>query len=170
MIMRFLPAIFIALILGFIGFASLEKDKKSNNPFVSKLIGQSIPQDPENIVSPLVFEKEKVTLVNFFASWCVPCRVEHVNLTRLKESRDIQLVGIAFKDSQENIQKFLKELGDPYDVILQDPESSVALTWGIHGAPETFIVDKDNIIRHNHAGPIMEDDLPLIVQKIEKYK
>lgn len=168
--MRFLPAIFIALILGFLGLASLEKNKESSNPFVSRFIDKNAPQDPQGILPLSAFDPEKVTLVNFFASWCTPCHVEHPQLMRLKESRDIQIIGIAFKDSQENVDAFLDDLGDPYDIIFQDPESVLGLTWGIHGAPETFLIDRKNIVRFNHAGPIMPDNLPLLVQKIERYK
>lgn len=168
MILRFLPAILVALLLGFLGLTSIEDSKKESDPFKSKLIGQTAPIDDNNTLTLQVFDQDKVTLVNFFASWCLPCRVEHPQLTNIKNARNIQLIGIAFKDKTEDVQAFLEELGDPYDVVIQDPDGLIALAWGIHGAPETFILDKENKIRYNHAGPIRADDLVTFVPQILK--
>ena len=170
MMVRFIPVIFIAVVFGLLGLVTLDKKGDQDNPFVSKLIGEEIPQDPESILAEKLFDTDKVTIVNFFASWCVPCRVEHPQLMGLQKNKDIQIIGVAFKDKQENIDAFLNELGDPFDIVLQDKDGTVAVTWGIHGAPESFVIDKNNIIRYNHAGPIMDRDLISFVTQIERYK
>lgn len=94
-------------------------------------------------------------LVNFFASWCVPCRAEHALLMRLTAEK-IPVVGIAYKDRAEAISAFLKQFGDPFHLVVTDADGRAAIDWGITGVPETFLIDADGRIRFHQAGPLTE--------------
>jgi cytochrome c biogenesis protein CcmG/thiol:disulfide interchange protein DsbE len=96
----------------------------------------------------------EVSVVNVFASWCIPCRDEHPLLVALKEETGVRLLGINQKDSPENARSFLAELGNPYDAIGADSNGRVSIDWGVYGVPETFVVDARGIIRFKHIGPI----------------
>ena len=97
----------------------------------------------------------KVTVVNFWASWCAPCRVEHPNLTLLA-AEGVPIYGINYKDNPDNALAFLDELGDPYIAASADPEADNALEWGVYGVPETFLVDGDGTIIMRVAGPVTQ--------------
>lgn len=97
-----------------------------------------------------------VTLVNFWASWCGPCRVEHPFLTELAE-QGVTVVGVNYKDNPEQAQAFLDDLGDPYAAIGVDASGRTGLDWGIYGVPETFVVDGDGRILMRHPGPLTPD-------------
>jgi cytochrome c biogenesis protein CcmG/thiol:disulfide interchange protein DsbE len=95
----------------------------------------------------------KVQLVNVFASWCGPCRVEHPFLMRM--ARDGVIVqGLNYKDNPEDAARFLNELGDPYERIGADRNGRAGIEWGVYGVPETFVIDSEGNIRHKHVGPI----------------
>lgn len=96
----------------------------------------------------------QVTLVNVFASWCGPCRVEHPLLMELAKDRRIRVVAIDYKDRPENARRFLGRLGNPYAAIGVDPAGRAAIDWGVYGVPETFLVDRAGIVRLKHVGPL----------------
>lgn len=100
----------------------------------------------------------KPMLVNFFASWCAPCRVEHATLNGIAAS-GIPLVGIAYKDKLENAQRFLGDLGDPYQKIGLDLDGRTAIDFGVYGVPETYILDRDGRIRFRYAGSLSDEVL-----------
>ncbi|GAA0785682.1 DsbE family thiol:disulfide interchange protein [Roseibium denhamense] len=96
-----------------------------------------------------------ISVVNVFASWCVPCRQEHPLLEDLVERVDgIQLIGINYKDKPENARRFLGSLGNPYRLIGADDAGRAAIDWGVYGVPETFIVDREGVIRYKFIGPL----------------
>ena len=99
-----------------------------------------------------------VHVVNVWASWCGPCRLEHPLLMRLKADSRFQMVGINYKDVPENAVRFLGALGDPFDVNGADRQGTTAIDWGVYGVPETFIV-KDGIIVHKFVGPLSDEGL-----------
>ncbi len=101
----------------------------------------------------------EVALVNVFASWCAPCRVEHPVLTRLAETRDIPLYGINYKDAPADAAGWLADLGNPYRRIGVDRQGRTGIELGITGVPETFLVDAEGRIRYRHAGPVMPEDV-----------
>ncbi len=108
-----------------------------------------------------------VTLINFFASWCAPCRVEHPLLMRLAAEGSVALYGINYKDKPEKASRLLAELGDPYRRIGIDGEGRTAIDFGVYGVPETYVIDKDGRIRYRQVGPITQEDyetkiLPLL--------
>lgn len=96
----------------------------------------------------------KVTLVNIFASWCVPCRQEHPVLTALAKDPRVRVVGINYKDQPSNARTFLADLGNPYAAIGVDERGRTAIDWGVYGVPETFLVGPDGIIRQKVIGPL----------------
>ncbi|NOD95731.1 DsbE family thiol:disulfide interchange protein [Ruegeria sp. HKCCD6228] len=97
----------------------------------------------------------EVKLVNYWASWCAPCRAEHPNLEALA-AEGIPVYGINYKDQLDNAQAFLTELGDPYAAIGRDEKGRMALDWGLYGVPETYVVDGDGTIILRFAGPITQ--------------
>ena len=101
----------------------------------------------------------EVTVVNVFASWCIPCRDEHPVLEALKQQTGVRLFGMNQKDAAENAAAFLAELGNPYDAIGADSNGRVSIDWGVYGVPETFIVDAKGVIRFKHVGPLAMDDI-----------
>ncbi len=101
----------------------------------------------------------RVTLVNVFASWCVPCREEHPVLKTLANDPRIRLVGINYKDQPENARRFLGDLGNPYAAIGADQSGRAAIDWGVYGVPETFVVGPDGIIRYKFIGPLSPESL-----------
>jgi cytochrome c biogenesis protein CcmG/thiol:disulfide interchange protein DsbE len=100
-----------------------------------------------------------VTLVNIFASWCLPCRAEHPLLMELAKDPEIRLVGIAFRDKPEDTVAWLAELGNPYGRIGVDARGRAAIDWGSSGVPETFVIDRTGKIRYQHIGPIHPNQL-----------
>ncbi len=113
--------------------------------------------------------KGQVVLVNFFASWCVPCRAEHSAADAPRKQVGVPLYGIAYKDKPDDTQKFLKQLGDPYRAIGVDESGRTAIDFGVYGVPETYVIDKEGRIRLRHVGPLSQNDitkelLPLLQQ------
>jgi cytochrome c biogenesis protein CcmG/thiol:disulfide interchange protein DsbE len=102
--------------------------------------------------------KGQVALVNVFASWCVPCRVEHPVLMRLAEE-GVPIYGINYKDPPDQAQAWLADLGNPFQKIGADRNGRVGIEWGVYGVPETFVIDAEGRIRHKHVGPIQARDL-----------
>ena len=100
----------------------------------------------------------KVSLINVFASWCLPCRVEHPILMRLADE-GVPIFGINIRDKPEDARRFLDQLGNPYRRIGADNNGRVSIDWGVYGYPETFIVDRGGRIRYKKIGPIMPRDL-----------
>jgi len=98
--------------------------------------------------------KGEVTVVNVFASWCIPCRDEHPLLMALKEVSGVRLFGINQSDAPENARAFLAELGNPYDAVGADRDRRVSIDWGVYGVPETFVVDAKGVITFKHVGPL----------------
>jgi cytochrome c biogenesis protein CcmG/thiol:disulfide interchange protein DsbE len=98
--------------------------------------------------------KGRPVLINFFASWCVPCREEHPLLMRLAEQEHVPLYGIDYKDRPEAARSLLQEFGDPYQAIGMDREGRVGLDFGVYGVPETYVLDSSGHIRKRFVGPL----------------
>jgi cytochrome c biogenesis protein CcmG/thiol:disulfide interchange protein DsbE len=118
--------------------------------------------------------KGVVTVVNVFASWCVPCRAEHPVLMQLRNESGVRLYGINQKDAAENAVAFLTELGNPYDRVGADTDNRVSIDWGVYGVPETFVVDANGVITFKHVGPLspsaLENDLLPAIAKAKARK
>jgi len=101
----------------------------------------------------------KVVLINFFASWCVPCRAEHPLLMRLSGDLKVPIYGIDYKDKSEDGGDFLRVYGDPYSAVGADRDGRVGIDFGVYGVPETYVIDKAGRIRLRHVGPLTPDDV-----------
>lgn len=113
--------------------------------------------------------KGRVTVVNVWASWCVPCRQEHPFLDKLAEDGRFRLVGINYKDEPENALRFLGQLGNPFAAVGADKKGRTAIDWGVYGVPETFVVAADGTIAYKFIGPIGEQGLrERLLPEIEK--
>ena len=107
----------------------------------------------EEINSKNIFDKNKFYLFNIWASWCIPCRDEHSLLVNLSKNEKLEIIGLNYKDSMKNAEKFLDELGNPYKKILIDKDGTKAIEWGAFGVPETFLVFENKIIK-KFIGPL----------------
>lgn len=149
------PAVFAAL--GVVFYLGLGRDDQ----LPSSLIGQPVPGiqvQPLGALPPLTHEAlrdGKPKLVNFFASWCAPCRVEHPALTALR-AQGVPIYGINYKDDPAKAEAFLAELGNPYVAVGTDPKAKTGLDWGVYGVPETFLIDASGRITFRFAGPLTE--------------
>lgn len=112
--------------------------------------------------------KGKVSLVNIFASWCAPCRAEHPVLMSLAKNEGLDIVGINYKDRDENARRFLGALGNPYKRVGVDARGRSAIDWGFYGIPETLLVGPDGIVRHKIVGPISPVKFQALKIEIEK--
>ncbi len=119
---------------------------------VPKFETESLLKD-EKFISSKKFGNE-IILVNFFATWCKPCRDEHTYIKHLSNKKEIKVIGINYKDNPKKAIRWLKELGNPYTDVLVDKSGRIAIDWGVYGIPETFIVNSEGIIKYRHAGPI----------------
>jgi cytochrome c biogenesis protein CcmG, thiol:disulfide interchange protein DsbE len=111
----------------------------------------------------------RVTLVNVWSSWCVPCRQEHPLLFELSRDNRFTLVGLNYKDRPENARRFLGELGNPFRAIGVDAAGHTAIDWGVYGVPETYLVGKDGKILFKHVGPLTPESIAgEVMPQIEK--
>ena len=101
----------------------------------------------------------QVSLVNVFASWCVPCRAEHAIWAEVTTKENLPIYGIDWKDKQAEAQAWLAELGNPYARIGFDPDNKAGVEWGVYGVPETYVIDRKGRIRFKQVGPVFEETL-----------
>ncbi len=113
-------------------------------------------------------KKNKFTLINFWASWCAPCRKEHEHLISLNDNKNLKILGVNFKDKKSKANQFIKELGNPYYLIVSDTDGKKSLSFGIYGIPETILVNKDLIIIKKYIGPINAQDVKTIQKMIRE--
>ena len=153
-------AIFIALALVF--WTQLRSGRDISE-IPSALIGEKAPWrdlDPlSGAQTPALTTQTgqgKLTLVNFWASWCVPCRQEHPVILALSKDERLTVVGVNYKDGRENALRFLGELGNPYAAIGLDPDGKMAIDWGVYGIPESYLVGPDGTILYKKVGPFDE--------------
>lgn len=110
-----------------------------------------------------------VTVLNVWASWCVPCRAEAPALAQLSTLRDVQLYGLVYKDAPSKARAFLDEIGDPYRRIDLDGDGRAGIDWGVTGVPETFVIDGKGVVRLRYAGPLVGSALTdIVLPAIEK--
>ena len=156
------PAAIFAVLAGLF-FIGLKSDDPSIVP--SALVGKPVPQFElpplEGLDLPGLKSADlqggKVSLVNIWASWCGPCRLEHPVLMELAKRNDIFVAGINYKDEPANARRFLSSLGVPYKAVGVDEKGRASIDWGVYGVPETFVVDGKGIIRFKWVGPISEE-------------
>ena len=142
----------------------------------SEMIGKPVPAFalPAAVPgSPTLSSKDLADgtpkIVNFFASWCVPCIGEAPVLTELRQ-QGVHIVGIAVRDRPQDLAQFFAQNGNPFERIGSDRQSAVQLAFGSSGVPETFVVDGHGVIRMQHIGPIEPDDVPSLIEAVSQAK
>ena len=157
-----------------ISFVFIQGLKKDPTIIPSNLISRKFPEfqlkplKNYDVLSQKDLQKKEIKIVNFFASWCPPCKVEHPQLIEL--SKSFNLYGIAKKDKPQQLLTWLEELGNPFKKVGLDNEGMVSIEWGVYGLPETFIVDDSGVIIYKHIGPVMKEDVIEIKSLIKKLK
>ena len=153
-----LPSVVFFLILSIFFYLLIIDRNPSEIP--SNLLNKNVPIfEAESLFNDKKFIssnefKNEIILVNFFATWCKPCRDEHIYIKRFTNEKEIKVIGINYKDNTEKTIKWLKDLGNPYKDILIDKNGKIAIDWGVYGIPETFIINSNGIIKYRHIGPI----------------
>jgi cytochrome c biogenesis protein CcmG, thiol:disulfide interchange protein DsbE len=168
-----LPLVVFAALAAIFWFALGDGDP-SRIP--SALIGHPAPQTPlpplQGLASdgapipgldPSVF-KGKVSLVNVWASWCVPCHDEAPLLTELGRDTRLQIVGINYEDSADNARRFLGRYGNPFRIVGVDANGRASIEWGVYGVPETFIVGREGTIMYKLVGPVTPDNINTVLR------
>ena len=134
--------------------------KKDPHTLPSALINKAAPA---GTLPPLITSKPgidansltgEVQLVNFFSSWCGPCRTEHPLLMEIAANKSVPLFGVNYKDKPNQAMNWLAELGDPFKRIGKDRDGRAAIDWGVYGVPETYVVDRSGRIQYRHVGPL----------------
>ena len=160
--LRFLApfVVFVALVAFF--FIGLNRDPRE---IPSPLVNQAAPafslqqlQVPSQQFSPAAM-RGQVWLFNVWASWCVSCRVEHPVLIKLAETKLVPIVGLNYKDQRSDALQWLKQFGNPYLLSATDLDGRIGIDYGVYGVPETYVIDKQGIIRMKHIGPVTEEVL-----------
>lgn len=155
--LRFVVPVAVFAVIAWFLLAGLDRNPRE---IPSPLIGKPAP----TFSLPLTHElarswspealRGQVWLLNVWGSWCAACQVEHPLFNDLARSGAIPIVGLAWKDTPENSIAWLRRLGNPYSVVVSDVQGRVAIDYGVYGAPETFLVDRDGVIRFKHVGPV----------------
>lgn len=160
--LRFLApfVVFVALVAFF--FIGLNRDPRE---IPSPLVNQAAPafslqqlQVPSQQFSPAAM-RGQVWLFNVWASWCVSCRVEHPVLIKLAKTKLVPIVGLNYKDQRSDALQWLKQFGNPYLLSATDLDGRIGIDYGVYGVPETYVIDKQGIIRMKHIGPVTEEVL-----------
>ena len=138
------------------------------------LVGQKITKinlnnfHQDTIFTEKDLKKNNFILINFWASWCAPCRDEHPFLLKLKDENNLSLLGVNFKDKKNNALKFLNNFGNPYDYLTKDELGKHSVNFGVYGIPESILLNKNFVILKKFIGPLNKNDYDYIKEKIGK--
>ncbi|UNF43926.1 DsbE family thiol:disulfide interchange protein [Bartonella krasnovii] len=152
---------FVLFLLLMVFFFNFMHKKYPQDPSLlpNTLAGKPAPEihlpllNQENYLHSKQF-KGRVTLINFWGSWCLPCREEHPLLMKISQDKRFDLIGINYKDNKVNALRFLNRFGNPFKLIGFDASGYTAIDWGVYGPPETFLLNKESIIIAKHVGPL----------------
>ena len=169
---KIIKIIILLIFLFVIGifYISLTRDTNYNT---SSLINKETPEfkiisfDESNTYTRDDIKKNNYTLINFWASWCAPCKIEHPILMKLSQKKNLIILGINFKDKNNQAKKFLNELGNPYDLLAKDKNGKQSVRFGIYGIPESILINKELRIIQKFVGPLSIDDYNAITNIIE---
>lgn len=174
---RWLPLLVFALLAVLLGAGVWMSRNQNRDALPSPLIGKPAP----GFTLPSLHEEGRIIkmedlrgapfLMNVWGSWCPQCQVEHPVLTRFAETKRVRVLGYNWKDDRADALRWLEQFGNPYWLVLHDPEGPTAIEWGIYGAPETFLVDGQGMIRWKYVGPLSDqviaDELEPVLARIE---
>ena len=162
----------VSLLVFILGIFYLSLNRSSNYDTKS-LVGNKIADielkslQSEKFFTNDDFKNNKYTLINFWASWCAPCRVEHPILMKLSQTKNLVILGINFKDKEPQAKIFLSELGNPYDLLAKDKNGKHSVKFGIYGIPESILINKELMIIQKFVGPLSVDDYNNIIKIIK---
>ena len=151
-------------------YVSLTRETNYNT---SNLINKETPEfkvlsfDELNICTKNDIKKSDFTLINFWASWCAPCKIEHPVLMKLSQTKNLTIFGINFKDKDIQAKAFLNELGNPYNLLAKDKNGKQSVRFGVYGIPESILINKDLMIIQKFVGPLSFEDYNNIIKITE---
>lgn len=154
-----IPLVLFILLVGFLAVGLRRDPHEVPSPFIGKpapTFQLAQLRDPGKTFSAADM-RGKVWLLNVWASWCVTCRDEHPLLLQYARSGALPIYGLNYKDKREDALSWLAELGDPYVLSVSDSDGRVGIDYGVYGAPETYLIDRDGIIRFKQIGPVTPD-------------
>jgi cytochrome c biogenesis protein CcmG/thiol:disulfide interchange protein DsbE len=158
---RWIPLALFGVLVAFLFVGLFRDPREVPSPLVNKaapafdvpqLVAEQQRFGPDNL-------KGKVWMLNVWASWCVACREEHPTLVAFSKTQNIPLIGLDYKDTRPAAMKFLAQHGDPYQLSAFDADGRVGIDYGVYGVPETFVIDKQGVIRYKQIGPITVEAL-----------
>lgn len=158
---RFLPVIVFAVLVAFLAIGLKLDPREVPSPLVNKAAPAfKLPllAQPEAMLTPADL-RGKVWLLNVWASWCVSCRVEHPLLVELAKTGTVPIYGLNYKDKRDDAMQWLRERGDPYLQSISDADGRVGIDYGVYGVPETFVIDREGVIRYKQIGPLTPEAL-----------
>ena len=172
--MRFLiPLVVFVVLVGFLYKGLALDPSEVPTPLLNKPAPAFKLQELQNAsqtLSPADL-RGKVWLLNVWASWCVSCREEHPVLLRYSKTGEVPIYGLDYKDTREDAMRWLQQLGNPYVNVGFDTDGQVGIDYGVYGVPETYVIDRQGVIRHKHIGPITDavwrDEIMPIVRKLK---
>jgi len=172
--MRFLVPLAVFVVLAvFLAIGLKLRPDEVPSPLIDKAAPAfSLPQlhEPDKLIAPADF-RGQVWLFNVWASWCVSCREEHPVLLQLARTGEVPIYGLNYKDTRQDAVRWLQQLGNPYTASAFDEAGQVGIDYGVYGVPETYVIDRDGVIRHKHIGPItvdvMRNEILPIVRKLK---
>tara|TARA_B100000586_G_scaffold134346_1_gene97203 strand:- start:69 stop:599 length:531 start_codon:yes stop_codon:yes gene_type:complete len=165
--------LFLSILITFFYLLIIERNPSE---IPSNLLNKNVPNfevksllKKERFISSKEFGNE-IMLVNFFATWCLPCRDEHIYIKRFSDEKGIRVIGINYKDNPKKAIQWLKDMGNPYSNVPIDKYGRIAIDWGVYGIPETFIISSKGIIKYRHVGPVTKKiykKINLLIEEIE---
>ncbi|MFW5450311.1 MAG: DsbE family thiol:disulfide interchange protein [Methylophagaceae bacterium] len=171
MIKNSLPLVLFLLLVILLAVGLKLDPREVPSPYIDKPAPSfTLPKlyENTNTISPEDM-KGKVWLLNVWASWCGACRAEHQVLNRVVKNHQLKIVGLNYKNDSSKAKQWLEDLGNPYVSVAVDRAGHTGIDWGVYGVPETFVIDKQGIIRYKNIGPVNQSDIdntiiPLILE------
>ncbi len=168
----FIPLLIFGVLLGFLAVGLSLNPREIPSPLINKPAPAfSLPalDAPDQKISAQDL-RGKVWILNVWASWCVACRIEHPLLVEFSKSGTVPIYGLNYKDKRDDAIRWLVNFGNPYTRSLSDIDGLVGIDFGVYGVPETFVIDKQGVIRMKHIGPVtpevLRDDIIPLVRKL----
>ena len=151
--------LFIFVLLVFYNSLNRETNYSTDYLVGNKLTNINLKSfDDNKVYTSEDIQKSRYTLINFWASWCAPCRIEHSYLMQLSKEKNLKILGVNFKDKKINASKFLNELGNPYYYMAKDTTGKQSVNFGIYGIPESILIDNETIVLKKFVGPLNEQN------------
>ena len=152
--------LFVFVLLVFYNSLNRETNYSTDYLVGNKLTNINLKSfDDNKIYTSEDIQKSRYTLINFWASWCAPCRIEHPYLMQLSKEKNLKILGVNFKDKKINASKFLNELGNPYYYMAKDITGKQSVNFGIYGIPESILINNETIVLKKFVGPLNEQNL-----------